>query len=80
MAALMQVRLEMPRVTLVLESNRRQISLGFWRDNMRECGARKILDIGDGEGQIPASVLGFSEIYFQYFIQIESRKFIAFSL
>lgn len=47
---------------------------------MRECGARKVLDIGDQEGQTSASKLGFSEVYFQYFIEIESRKFIAFQL
>lgn len=78
--ARMQVRLEMPRINLVLEANRREIHVGFWRDNQRECGHRKLFEIGDGEGKISAADLGFSEIYFQYFIQTDVREFLAFPL
>jgi len=33
----MRVKLEMPCLFLVLESARKKISIGFWRDNCREC-------------------------------------------
>ena len=52
----------------LFESQRKQIAIGFWQDGVRNCKKRTILKIGDGEGEVPESKLGFSEIYFQYFI------------
>lgn len=39
-----------------------------------------ILKIGDGEGEISPAVLGFNEIYFQYFIPLSRNKFTVFPL
>ena len=73
-------KLQMPQAMLILESGRKKISIGTWRDNIRECTAREILKIGDGEGEISADRLGFSEVYFQYFVHIENRTFVAFPI
>ena len=62
----------MPTVNLVLERSRKHIYMGYWRDNIRELTATPILKIGDkeSEGEISPNLLGFSEIYFQYFIDL----------
>ena len=39
-----------------------------------------MLKIGDGEGEVSPSVLGFSEIYFQYFIDLGDFTFAAFPI
>ena len=74
------IRIPMPAVNLILESQRKQISIGFWRDNIRECTAVSLLKIGDREGEISPALLGFSEVYFQYFIPIAHRTFAAFPI
>ena len=73
-------KIEMPSLTCVFESQRKKIAVGFWRDGKRECSQKTILKIGDGEGEVPSATLGFSEIYFQYFIQIDPRSFVAFPI
>ena len=57
-------KLQMPEAMLVLESGRKKISIGTWRDNIRECSAKLILTIGEAEGEISPERLGFSEVYF----------------
>ena len=47
---------------------------------MRHCSQIQLLKIGDKEGEISKEVLGFSEVYFQYFFQVGPRTFIAFPL
>ena len=47
---------------------------------MRECHAVSLLKIGDREGEISPTTLGFSEVYFQYFIPISHRTFAAFPI
>ena len=61
----------MPSLTCIFESDRKHISVGFWRDGKRDCQSKTILKIGDGEGEVSASDLGFSEVYFQYLLQID---------
>lgn len=70
----------MPCLYLVLESARKKISIGYWRDNCRECGQVDILKIGEAPGEVSPSKLGFSEVYFQYFVPIEHRTFVAFPI
>jgi len=76
----MRTKVEMPLLTLVLESARKSITVGFWRDNQRECSQQEILKIGTEEGCVSPADLGFGEIYFQYFISIGHREFIAFPI
>ena len=64
MAHQIVIKIEMPFINLVLESNRKEISIGFWRENIRDCHSKRILTIGEGEGDISPKVLGFSEVYF----------------
>ena len=73
-------KIAMPCLELVLESDRTHISIGFWRDNIRNCGQQTILKIGDKEGEHKAEDIGFKEVYFQYFIAVGHRRFIAFQL
>ena len=49
---------------LVLESNKKEISIGFWKEDFGECESRKILTIGESEGEVSPSKLGFEQIYF----------------
>ena len=70
----------MPCLNLVFERSRTKISIGMWRDNIRHCAEKLILDIGTGEGQTSPEALGFSEVYFQYFIPLAHRTFVAFPL
>ena len=74
------VKVEMPYVNLVLENQRKHISIGFWKENTRECLERRILSIGEGAGEISPSILGFQEIYFQYFVWVDHRTYAAFPL
>ena len=76
----MRPRIEMPFLYLVLESARKKLSIGYWRDNMRECKQVDILKIGEGEGETSPSKLHFNEVYFQYFINVGHRQFVAFEL
>lgn len=80
MAHQIVIKIELPCTNLVLESNRKEISIGFWRENVRDCQSKKVLTIGEGEGETSPSVLGFQEIYFQYFVAIDYRTFAAFPL
>jgi hypothetical protein len=80
MAHQIVIKIEMPFINLVLESNRKEISIGFWKKNTRDCHSKRILTIGEGEGDISPKVLGFSEVYFQYFVAIDHRTFAAFPL
>ena len=73
-------KIELPFLFLVLESSRKQISIGFWHDNIRQCKQVDILNIGSGEGQISRDRLGFDEIYFQYFVPVGYRTYAAFEL
>ena len=52
----------------------------MWQDNRRECQSVTVLKIGENEGEISPSVLGFSEVYFQYFVPVGERTFAAFPL
>ena len=74
------VSIKMPRLNLVFESQRKVISIGMWQDNRRECQSVTVLKIGENEGEISPSKLGFSEVYFQYFVPIGERTFAAFPL
>ena len=74
------IRIPMPAVNLIFESQRKHISIGFWRDNIRDCTAQSLLKIGDREGEISPAQLGFSEVYFQYFIPIAYRTYAAFPI
>ena len=76
----MRTKIELPSLNLVLESARKSISVGFWRDNVRQCSQQEILKIGEGEGEINPTELGFKEIYFQYFIAFGHRTLIAFPI
>jgi hypothetical protein len=49
---------------LVLESNKKEISIGFWKEDFGECESIKILTIGESEGEVSPSKLGFEQIYF----------------
>ena len=73
-------RIEMPYLFLVLESARKKLSIGYWRDNIRECKQVDILKIGEGDGEISPNKLHFNEVYFQYFIPVGHRQFVAFEL
>ena len=75
-----RTKIDMPCLNLILESGRKKVSIGFWKDGMRDCSEQRILSIGTEEGDTSPDVLGFSEIYFQYFIQIDHRKFVAFPI
>lgn len=33
----MKTKIELPSLELVLESARKSVSIGFWRDNVRQC-------------------------------------------
>ena len=70
----------MPCLELVLESDRTHIKIGMWRDRIRQCSQTTILKIGEGEGENKPDDLGFKEIYFQYFIKVANKTYIAFQL
>lgn len=70
----------MPRINVILERSRRHIYLGFWRDNIRELQAVPLLKIGEGEGETSPTVLGFSEVYFQYFIDLGNFTYAVFPI
>lgn len=70
----------MPRVNLILERSRKSFYLGYWRENQRELKTQPILKIGDGEGEVSPAELGFSEVYFQYFIDLGDNRFAVFPI
>ena len=76
------IKFEFPRVAILLERARKQFYIGFWRENVRQLHSQLILSIGDDEaqGQISAARLGFSEIYFQYFIDLGDGSFAVFPI
>ena len=72
--------IEIPNVTLVLESSRKDIQIGMWKKGAKKLKVRKLLKIGSGEYDDSPDVLGFSEIYFQWLIPIDSYNFLAFPM
>ena len=69
-------KVSQPSATIVLESARTDIQLGYWKRNTRDLKTRRLFKIGDGSpGTIPVSTLGFSELYFQYIIQVSPKIF-----
>ena len=76
----MKTKVEMPYLFLVLESGRKKVAMGFWKDNIRQCNQMNILSIGNEPGDVSPAQLQFSEIYFQYFIPVGDRTFAAFEL
>ena len=58
------IKIELPRVNLLLERSRKQFYIGFWREKVRQLPTQCILKIGDGEGEVSPLDLGFSEVYF----------------
>ena len=75
---LVVAKVETPNVSLVLESSRKDIQIGTWRKNAKHCKTRRLLKIGKGEGEDDPDKLGFSEIYFQWLIQLDNFDYIAF--
>ena len=71
---------ETPNVSLILESSRKDIQIGTWRKGAKVCRTRRLLKIGKGEGEDDPDKLGFSEIYFQWLIQIDNYNFLAFPI
>ena len=71
---------ETPNVSLILESSRKDIQIGTWRKNAKVCRARRLLKIGKGEGEDDPDKLGFSEIYFQWLIQLDNYHYLAFPI
>lgn len=71
---------ETPNVSLILESSRKDIQIGTWRKNAKVCKARRLLKIGKGEGEDDPDKLGFSEIYFQWLIQLDNYRYLAFPI
>ena len=59
---------ETPQVQVVLESGRKNIMLGTWSKNTKECKSQRLLKIGKEPGDDDPDLLGFSEIYFQWMI------------
>ena len=53
------VKIEMPSLTMVFESQRKHLSIGQWREGKRDCTTKTILKIGDGEGEVSPAKLGF---------------------
>ena len=74
------VKVELPQLTLVMESGRKTIALGYWKDKSRQCQLKPLLKIGSGEGEVSAETLGFDEVYFQYFVRLNGRVFLAWRL
>ena len=73
-------KVETPNVSLILESSRKDIQIGTWRKNAKVCKSRKLLKIGKGEGEDDPDKLGFSEIYFQWLIQLDNYDYLAFPI
>lgn len=74
-------KVSQPSATLVLESKRTNIELGFWKRDTRGLNTRRLLKIGDGtNGTVSSTELGFSELYFQYVIQTGPRTFYAWPM
>jgi len=71
---------ETPNVSLILESSRKDIQIGTWRKNAKVCKVQRLLKIGKGEGEDDPDKLGFSEIYFQWLIQLDKYNFLAFPI
>ena len=76
------IKIEMPKINLVLERNRNQIYIGYWHEDTRDLEAVSILKIGENEaeGEISPSRLGFNEVYFQYFIDLGNFTFAVFAI
>ena len=63
-----------------MESSRKDIQVGTWRKGSKTCKTRRLLKIGKGVGENDPDSLGFSEIYFQWLIQIDNYNFLAFPI